>query len=545
MKKPQKPPGLLICEDQEAPADKLRAECDSLGYDPILVVRRGSDVVPAWKTGKFSAMILDLHLEDAEDWNDGFDILEDLKFEHFGDGSPRKVFINSAHFSDETIIKAMMSVAPDRIMAFRKSLDASKLLRALADFKTTFFKAADHTYVNTSPQMRKIEASIPLMVASDLSILILGNTGDGKTRLANKIAAQMVKDANQIKLINCAAIPPDMFESELFGHKKGSFTSATADRLGKLLTVSGFKTEDLGKIGGQSPHEAKNKPKGVVILDEIATLPLHCQAKILSVLDGSPIEPLGYDGIGFLPNFRVIATTNETDNLGTKALFRPDLRHRLSGWVINMPPIHEQPDVIKDLIASHNALIRSPDDGSPEVVNVKWEPKAIDYVVESAGELEGGIRELKNVIGRAVVFAHFSRAKKVNLEIAKRAFAERLPTIAESDTKAADTTISKQAAGAIVTAIVAKLAEYNIDHNSIRKPGNAWLDYTEIGKLLPDAKREEFKKWVESDRITKKVRGSSDDPLLIAVSATDTAGRGTVYGNWLARNDKAKTKRQG
>jgi|GEM_PF-3031923 len=553
----QTKPGILICEDDKAAANGLKMMCEGAGYGPVIIVGHKSQVVDAWQNGHFNALLMDLHLAGSRHWYEGFDLIKQI---NFLEGRPKRVFIYSGHI-DSVNMTVIAAVAPDRVRAFHKSTQRDELSEALEDFVGEFNRSPMSSVIVASQKMKDIMAGVPRMVASDLPILIIGGTGDGKTLLAKSIAKEMVPNSPElIKLINCAAIAPELFESEIFGHVKGSFTGADKDRLGKLLTASGFELEALSKKTAGKRDEtthARKEPvragtgirkRGVVILDELATLPLHCQAKLLSVLDGNPIEPVGYDGVGFKPNFRVIATTNESRKLYDEDLFRLDLRKRLEGWVIHMPPLHEQPELIRKLIDEDLPLITDTDGSGQDEVKVAWEEDAILRLIEETSTMKGGIRELKNVIARASIFAHFGSGlrKRVTKSIVDESVSKKLPSIPWKDDSGKENKPDfDQEAEAIVTAIMGQLAKYEISPDSVKKRNSPFLDYKKIGealKPLPDAKKEEFVQWVMNDEATKKDTGPSADPLLAAVS---TRARGTAYGNWRGKNEKQKAKRQG
>ena len=230
--------------------------------------------------------------------------------------------------------------------------------------------------VGDHPSIRKaLEIGVTL-APSDVPILILGETGTGKELFARFIHRLSGRPVDRFLAINCAAIPKDLFESILFGHKKGSFTGATSDQLGKFDLADG----------------------GTLVLDEIAELPVQAQSKLLRVLQDGFVEPVGKTK-GHKVNVRIIAATNQ--NLGKsvrEGKFREDLYYRINVGEIKLSPLRERrSDIAK--IALHildrvNASLRRPKRLSPDALarlqNHSW---------------PGNIRDLENVIERSVRLA--------------------------------------------------------------------------------------------------------------------------------------------
>jgi len=344
-------PSILIVEDERDIADGLVDFCRSRGFDKIVVSKQRSEALQKWNEGAFDALLLDLKLSaQTGTREEGLALLKDLRS---AEGRPRSVFIYSSELRG--ITSALDAAKADGVQYFHKPDGEDDLVEALERFVANFQSTPAASFFVGSDKMRTIEKSIPRIVASDLPVLIIGSSGDGKTHLAKRIAKETGVEEDRIEVINCAAIPENLFEGILFGHMKGSFTGAHGDTPGKLMTASGFaKVSErvdnrvLRKHPGGGYASPRSQP-GVVILDELATLPRHFQAKLLSVLDGEPIKPIGYTGIGFHPHFRVLATTNEVEKLQDNREFRLDLRKRLEGWVIKMPPLHEQEELIRQL----------------------------------------------------------------------------------------------------------------------------------------------------------------------------------------------------
>jgi transcriptional regulator with PAS, ATPase and Fis domain len=383
--------------------------------------------------------------------------------------------------------------------------------------------------------MRSILNRLPQIEMSDLPVLIVGNSGDGKSHLAEQIADNMItkKYASSKKLINCAAIPENLFESELFGHMKGSFTGASGHKVGLLMAASGFSNTSLESAikeptewKSSSIHKSPSNLPGVIILDELAALPRYCQAKLLSVLDGKPIQPIGYVGPGFAPNFRIVATTNEVDALTTDNRFRQDLRMRLEGWLIAMPPLAKQAELVKRL-----TQIKAPSfydgRGSKQTVNVEWTEDAIETLVQCVSSLAGGVRQLQNVIARAAMFAHFSQAQEVTSAFVSKALSQKMPSITKAETSAVDE-----------AQLIGQLIEQWLTSNSINleycRSGSGQLSYILIAQATTLKQGKELVTWCIENK-TDIAGSERDEAFLMAVGAgpnTRANTRAGIYKHW-------------
>ncbi len=231
--------------------------------------------------------------------------------------------------------------------------------------------------VGQSSALRQIASQIDLVAPTDASVLVLGETGTGKELVALEIHRRSPRKDKPVVRVNCAAIPKDLFESELFGHVKGAFTGATKDRPGRFETAEG----------------------GTLILDEIGEVPLEMQAKLLRVLQEKRYERVGDDRTR-QANVRIVAATNRDLKKAVAAgRFREDLYYRLHVFPIQVAPLRERRDDIpllakhfvelsvRELRCSKPRLTRA---GVVQLQNYDW---------------PGNVRELRNVIERAVILA--------------------------------------------------------------------------------------------------------------------------------------------
>lgn len=530
-------PSILIVEDEQAIAQDLEEFCREKGFGDIVVSRERGSAVDSWNASAFDALLLDLQLPGgARTREEGLALLKDLRS---GEGRPRRVFIYSAHLRG--ISSTLDAAGAGMVQYFHKPDGEDDLIQALEHFVAEFQSTPAASFFVGSDEMRKIDKSIPRIVSSDLPVLIIGSSGDGKTQLAKRIAKETGVEEDRIEVINCAAIPESLFEGILFGHTKGSFTGAHGDTPGKLMTASGFAkvservdNRTLSRHPGGGYASPKKQP-GVVILDELATLPRHFQAKLLSVLDGEPIKPIGYTGIGFHPHFRVLATTNEIEKLQDEDAFRLDLRKRLEGWVIKMPPLYKQETLIRQLAENAAPKFRN-EEGHVETLRLSWESPALDALVKAASTMTGGVRELKNIIARAVFYAKFEGMRKVDNAMLDKALKQALPAVAKKDAakstgSGAGSTLDQNGIEFVVNALKNKLKEVGISDTSLVGSDVKILPYDKVGKNLKNANCKGFVQWCQ---IWKKDNRVSDKVFLdaIAYDKKSKTPLNSIWGNW-------------
>ncbi len=230
--------------------------------------------------------------------------------------------------------------------------------------------------VGDSPKMRAMFDLLAKVAATDVSALILGETGTGKELVAKALHESGKRKSKPFLAENCAAVPPNLLESELFGHTKGSFTGAIADRPGHFVAANG----------------------GTVFLDEIGDMPLTMQSKLLRVLQEGEVRPVGSNKV-LKVDVRIVAATNkDLASMTKQGTFREDLYFRLNVITIQLPPLRERKGDVPLLV--HFFLDRL-------IGEVGRELGITDEAVAAleAWKWPGNVRELENVIRRAAVFA--------------------------------------------------------------------------------------------------------------------------------------------
>lgn len=266
------------------------------------------------------------------------------------------------------------------ITSVKNALNKEKLASENKHLQTenkTLKKKVNKKYqmVGESPALKKIQDMIDKVASSDARVLITGPNGAGKELVAHAIHAQSDRSKGPMIEVNCAAIPSELIESELFGHVKGSFTGAIKDKQGKFELAN----------------------NGTIFLDEIGDMSLVAQAKVLRALQESKVSPVGSDK-EIKVDVRVLAATNKNMHAEIEAgRFREDLYHRLSVIEIYVPPLEERKEDIQMLV-EHFAKIIADEQGNATKV---FDPEAIKSLENF--NWTGNIRELRNIVERLII----------------------------------------------------------------------------------------------------------------------------------------------
>jgi two-component system, NtrC family, nitrogen regulation response regulator NtrX len=244
--------------------------------------------------------------------------------------------------------------------------------------------------VFTGEKMRKLLAQVERVAASETRVCILGETGTGKELIARTIHDKSSRRDGPYVTLNCAAVPAELIESELFGHEKGSFTGAASRHIGKFEQAN----------------------EGTLFLDEIGDMPLAMQAKLLRVLEQGEVERIGGDKPIKVSVRVVVATHRKLEEQVKQGSFRQDLFHRIFVFPIALPPLRERPEDIPAL-ADHFAALIVKQNGWKEIV---FDPEAISLLQRHAWP--GNIRELRNVVERLLLFAEDNRVTAATVQAA-------------------------------------------------------------------------------------------------------------------------------
>lgn len=371
---------VLVVDDDPVQL-RLTAEiANRAGFKPLTATGGEQALSILRDDRKIGAMILDLVMPDL----DGMGVMSVMRAE----GLTTPVIIQTANASLETVISAMRQgaadyfvkpVSPERlIISLRNAMKLDTLeaaIRSETAKRSGTLTQAD--MIATAPAMARVLSLSAKAAKSPIPVLIEGETGVGKEMVARIIQGMSDRAGKPFVTVNCGAIPPNLVESVLFGHKKGAFTGAVSDQTGKFAEAHG----------------------GTLFLDEVGELPLETQVKLLRALQEGEIEPVGAARPERV-NVRVISATNRRLlNLAKSGEFREDLFYRLNVFPIYVPPLRERMEDLQNLTAHFVARLSA--EAGKRIIGVT--PKALDLL--AAYDWPGNVRQLENTIYRAVVLA--------------------------------------------------------------------------------------------------------------------------------------------
>jgi DNA-binding NtrC family response regulator len=365
---------ILVIDDEKSIRNTLK-EIFEYENHKVVLAENGPGGIELFEKDDFDVVLCDIKMPEM----DGIEVLERII-----EKSPDiPVIMISGHGNIDTAVEAIKKGAYDFI---EKPLDLNRLLVTVRNAmeridlvtQTKVLKRkVSKTYdiIGESPAIMKVKEIIEKVAPTDARVLITGNSGTGKELVARWLHEKSDRASQSFVEVNCAAIPSELIESELFGHEKGAFTSAHKQRKGKFEQADG----------------------GTIFLDEIGDMSLAAQAKVLRALQENKITRVGSDK-DITVNVRVIAATNK--NLKeeiTKKTFREDLYHRISVILINVPTLNERLEDIRLLADYFNEQICN-----------EYRRQKIKITEDAVGELRkinwtGNIREFRNVLERLII----------------------------------------------------------------------------------------------------------------------------------------------
>ena len=367
---------ILIIDDERSIRNALK---DILEMDnhTVALACDGKEGVEAALSGNYDAIFCDIKMPKM----DGIEVLDTLAKE----GCESSIIMISGHGTIDTAVECIKKGAFDFI---EKPLDLNRILITLKNAtdktklvkETTILKkkvSAKYEIIGESKAIKHIKDLVDRVAPTEARVLITGSNGTGKELVARRLHEKSARSAAPFVEVNCAAIPSELIESELFGHEKGAFTSAVRQHKGKFEQADG----------------------GTLFLDEIGDMSLAAQAKVLRVLQENKISRVGSDK-DITVNVRVIAATNKnvTEEI-EKGNFREDLYHRLSVILIHVPTLAERTEDIP-LLVEHFIKQISREMG---ITTKKVHPDA--YKELSKLPWRGNIRELRNVTERLMILS--------------------------------------------------------------------------------------------------------------------------------------------
>jgi DNA-binding NtrC family response regulator len=366
-------PRILVADDESSIRRTIKDILDFEKYD-VELASNGQEAYELFEANDFDAVLLDIKMPGL----DGIEVLEKMmKIKDI------PVIMISGHGTIETAVEAIKKGAYDFIVkppdlnrlliTLRNAIDKTDLISQTKQLK----KEVDKKYeiVGEDPKMLELNTMIGKVAPTNARVLIVGENGTGKELVARQIHLQSERSKSPFIEVNCAAIPSELIESQLFGHEKGSFTSAVKQRKGDFELAHG----------------------GTLFLDEIGDMSLSAQAKVLRALQENKIMRVGGEK-EIMVDVRVVAATNKDLKEQIKAgKFREDLYHRLSVIVFVVPPLRERIGDIKQLAEHFVEQISLAAGKKPGIIS----DSAIELL--KSFKWTGNVRELHNVIERLLI----------------------------------------------------------------------------------------------------------------------------------------------
>lgn len=391
---------ILIVDDEERLLDELEEFLGGKGFN-ILKASKPSIAFEKLDKNKVDLMILDIRLPEM----DGIEVLKKVKSKNHD----IEIIMMSGHGDMGIVIEAMRYGASDyfpkpfSLMDIESAISRTqrfiKLSRELketrSDLTTLSKKLMENIGVQILGESEGVKNLVNMMSkvskTENTSVLILGESGTGKELVAHGIHYLSSRSKNTFYSVNCSAVPESLFESEFFGHKKGSFTGATEDKDGW------FEIAD----------------QGTLFLDEISDMPLVQQAKLLRVLEERKVNKIGSRKSKKV-DVRVIAASNKNlEDMALQNKFRLDLFHRLSIFVIEIPPLRDRKEDIPILLNYYMKFYSKQMGGNIKKISNELMQMLTNY------NFPGNIRELKNMVERAVILCEGDTLKCKHFRLSK------------------------------------------------------------------------------------------------------------------------------
>jgi two-component system, NtrC family, nitrogen regulation response regulator NtrX len=366
---------LLIVDDEANTLASLSRAFRLAGHEAT-VCDDAAKALDLAKSKNFDLILSDVVMPNK----DGLSLLEDLKTQ--GVTTPVVMMSGQAHID--------MAVRATRLGALdflEKPISTDKLLLTVenvlklqhleAENRQLRQRLGKHEMVWSGEAMKKITAQIDRVASSETRVCILGETGTGKELVARTLHEKSARAAAPFITLNCAAVPAELIESELFGHEKGSFTGAAARHLGKFEQAQG----------------------GTIFLDEIGDMPLPMQAKLLRVLEEGEVERIGGDKPVSVDVRVIVATHRNLEALVRDGKFRQDLFHRIYVYPLTLPPLRERREDIPPLVDYFARQVSAQNSWK----SIPFTPDALELL--QSHPWPGNVRELRNVVERLLLLA--------------------------------------------------------------------------------------------------------------------------------------------
>jgi two-component system nitrogen regulation response regulator NtrX len=367
---------ILIIDDERAIRRALREILEFEGYQ-VVEAENGKEGIEKATSALFDVIFCDIKMPMM----DGMDVLEALMKE----SSDTPIVMISGHGTIDTAVQALKKGAFDFIekpldlnrilVTIRNANERSILVEERKQLKTTVKKFKGSAIIGETEGILKIKEMIEKVAPSDARVLITGENGTGKELVARSLHDNSNRNKMPFVEVNCAAIPSELIESELFGHEKGAFTSAVKDKKGKFELASG----------------------GTLFLDEIGDMSASAQAKVLRALQENVIQRVGSEK-DIKVDCRVVAATNKDLRKEiAEGRFREDLYHRLAVILIHVPTLNERKEDIP-ILANHFLTMVCDEQG---IARKNFDNGALDELKNI--NWTGNIRELRNIVERLII----------------------------------------------------------------------------------------------------------------------------------------------
>ena len=382
---------ILVIDDEQPIRASLKEILEYEGHT-VAEAEDGMEGVVEASKSKYDAIFCDIKMPKM----DGLDVLDMLESK----GVNVPVIMISGHGTVETAVQALKKGAFDFI---QKPLDLNRILVTLKHATETeellaetkmlrkkVHKSKSHPIIGESKAIKDILQIVDTVASTDARVLITGGNGAGKELVARQLHNGSPRKSAAFVEVNCAAIPKDLIESELFGHEKGAFTSAVKQRKGKFEQASG----------------------GTLFLDEVGDMGLDAQAKVLRALQENKISRVGGDK-DIKVDVRIVAATNKDLKIEiSEGNFREDLYHRLAVIPVEVPSLNDRREDIP-LLVEHFLNLLSEDHS---IVKPEVEDSAMKLI--SKADWTGNVRELRNVVERLLILT--PRGEKITDKIVKQ-----------------------------------------------------------------------------------------------------------------------------
>ena len=379
---------LLIVDDEANTLASLSRAFRLAGHEAVVCDGAGKALELA-KARAFDLILSDVVMPGK----DGLALLEDLKSQ--GVTTPVVMMSGQAHI--EMAVRATRLGALDFLekpIATEKLLltveNALRLQRLESENRQLRERLGKHEIIWKGETMRRIMAQVERVAASETRVCILGETGTGKELVARTLHEHSSRASGPFVTLNCAAVPAELIESELFGHEKGSFTGAAGRHVGKF----------------------EQAERGTIFLDEIGDMPLHMQAKLLRVLEESEVERIGGEKPVRVDVRVLVATHRDLEQLVKENKFRQDLFHRIYVFPVSLPPLRERREDIPSLVEHFAAQVNAQNG---------WKP--VPFTDEALAALQvhawpGNVRELRNMVERLMLLASDGKVNLATVRLA-------------------------------------------------------------------------------------------------------------------------------